>query len=60
MNKTKLKMAALVGGIILCTSNVYASLDDAKQLKIISYNVYNGMLPIIVKKISLLHLNKQI
>ena len=43
MNKTKLKMAALVGGIILCTSNVYASLDDAKQLKIISYNVYNGM-----------------
>ena len=36
-------MAALVGGIILCTSNVYASLDDAKQLKIISYNVYNGM-----------------
>ena len=43
MNKTKLKMAALVGGIILCTSNVYASLDDVKQLKIISYNVYNGM-----------------
>lgn len=43
MNKTKLKIAALLGGIILCTSSVYASLDEAKQLKIISYNVYNGM-----------------
>ncbi|PXZ07793.1 endonuclease/exonuclease/phosphatase [Gilliamella apicola] len=43
MNKTKLKIAALLGGIILCTSSAYASLDEAKQLKIISYNVYNGM-----------------
>lgn len=43
MNKTKLKITALLGGIILCTSSVYASLDEAKQLKIISYNVYNGM-----------------
>ena len=43
MNKTKLKITALLGGIILCTSSAYASLDEAKQLKIISYNVYNGM-----------------
>lgn len=43
MNKTKLKIAALLGGIILCTSSAYATLDEAKQLKIISYNVYNGM-----------------
>lgn len=43
MNKTKLKIAAMLGGIILCTSSAYASLDEAKQLKIISYNVYNGM-----------------
>lgn len=43
MNKTKLKITALLGGIIICTSSAYASLDEAKQLKIISYNVYNGM-----------------
>lgn len=43
MNKTKLKITALLGGIILCTSSAYASLNEAKQLKIISYNVYNGM-----------------
>ena len=43
MNKTKLKIVALISGIILSTSSALASLDDAKQLKIISYNVYNGM-----------------
>ncbi len=43
MNKTKLKIVALISGIILSTSSAFASLDDAKQLKIISYNVYNGM-----------------
>ena len=43
MNKTKLKIVALISGIILSTSSAVASLDDAKQLKIISYNVYNGM-----------------
>ncbi|OTQ58681.1 endonuclease/exonuclease/phosphatase family protein [Gilliamella sp. A7] len=43
MNKTKLKIVALISGIILSTSSAFASLEDAKQLKIISYNVYNGM-----------------
>lgn len=43
MNKTKLKIVALISGIILSTSSAFASLDDVKQLKIISYNVYNGM-----------------
>ncbi|TSJ91926.1 endonuclease/exonuclease/phosphatase family protein [Gilliamella apicola] len=43
MNKTKLKIVALISGIILSTSSAFASLDDAKKLKIISYNVYNGM-----------------
>lgn len=43
MNKTKLKIVALISGIILSTSSALALLDDAKQLKIISYNVYNGM-----------------
>ena len=43
MNKTNLKIVALISGIILSTSSAFASLDDAKQLKIISYNVYNGM-----------------
>ena len=43
MNITKLKIVALISGIILSTSSALASLDDAKQLKIISYNVYNGM-----------------
>ena len=43
MNKTKLKIVALISGIILSTSSALAALDDAKQLKIISYNVYNGM-----------------
>ena len=43
MNETKLKIVALISGIILSTSSALASLDDAKQLKIISYNVYNGM-----------------
>lgn len=43
MSKTKLKIAALIGGIIFSASSAYASIDDVKQLKIISYNVYNGM-----------------
>ena len=43
MSKTRLKIAALIGGIILSASSAYASIDDVKQLKIISYNVYNGM-----------------
>lgn len=43
MNKTRLKIAALIGGIIFSASSAYASIDDVKQLKIISYNVYNGM-----------------
>ncbi|MCX8662482.1 endonuclease/exonuclease/phosphatase family protein [Gilliamella sp. B2911] len=43
MSKTRLKIAALIGGIIFSASNAYASIDDVKQLKIISYNVYNGM-----------------
>lgn len=43
MSKTRLKIAALIGGIIFSASSAYASIDDAKQLKIISYNVYNGM-----------------
>ncbi|OCF98607.1 hypothetical protein A9G16_05795 [Gilliamella apicola] len=38
-----MKIVALISGIILSTSSALASLDDAKQLKIISYNVYNGM-----------------
>lgn len=43
MSKTRLKIAALIGGIIFSASSAYASIDDVKQLKIISYNVYNGM-----------------
>lgn len=43
MSKTRLKIAALIGGIIFSASTAYASIDDVKQLKIISYNVYNGM-----------------
>lgn len=43
MSKTRLKIAALIGGIIFSASCAYASIDDVKQLKIISYNVYNGM-----------------
>lgn len=43
MSKTRLKIAALIGGIIFIASSAYASIDDVKQLKIISYNVYNGM-----------------
>lgn len=43
MNKTKLKIAAVLCSILLSTSASFASLEDAKDLKIISYNVYNGM-----------------
>ena len=43
MSKTKLKLAAIIGAIILSSSTAFASLEEAKDLKIISYNVYNGM-----------------
>ncbi|MBI0094964.1 MULTISPECIES: endonuclease/exonuclease/phosphatase family protein [Gilliamella] len=43
MGKTKLKLAAIIGAVILSSSMAFASLEDAKDLKIISYNVYNGM-----------------
>lgn len=43
MNKTKLKIAAVLCSILLSTFASFASLEDAKDLKIISYNVYNGM-----------------
>ncbi|WP_294963197.1 endonuclease/exonuclease/phosphatase family protein [uncultured Gilliamella sp.] len=43
MNKTKLKIAAVLCGMLLSTSASFASVEDAKDLKIISYNVYNGM-----------------
>ncbi|OCG20843.1 MULTISPECIES: endonuclease/exonuclease/phosphatase family protein [unclassified Gilliamella] len=43
MNKSKLKFVAIVSSIILSTSTAFASLEDAKELKMISYNVYNGM-----------------
>lgn len=43
MNKTKLKIAAVLCSILLSTSASFASLENAKDLKIISYNVYNGM-----------------
>lgn len=41
-NKMKLKLLAIISSIILSTS-AFASLEEAKVLKIISYNVYNGM-----------------
>lgn len=43
MNKTKLKLVALLSGLILSTSSSFAALEDAKELKIISYNAYCGM-----------------
>jgi exodeoxyribonuclease III len=43
MNKSKLKFAAIISGIMLSTSTAFAVLDDVKQLKMISYNAYNGM-----------------
>lgn len=43
MNKTKLKLVALLSGLILSTSSSFAALEDAKDLKIISYNAYCGM-----------------
>jgi exodeoxyribonuclease III len=43
MNKSKLKFAAIISGIMLNTSAAFAALDDVKQLKMISYNAYNGM-----------------
>lgn len=43
MNKSKLKFAAIISSILLSASTAFASLDDIKELKIISYNVYNGM-----------------
>ncbi|WP_081297881.1 MULTISPECIES: endonuclease/exonuclease/phosphatase family protein [unclassified Gilliamella] len=43
MNKSKLKFAAIISGIMLSTSTAFAALDDVKQLKMISYNAYNGM-----------------
>lgn len=43
MNNTKLKIAAVLCSILLSTSASFASLENAKDLKIISYNVYNGM-----------------
>jgi exodeoxyribonuclease III len=43
MNKSKLKFVAIISGIMLSTSTAFAALDDVKQLKMISYNAYNGM-----------------
>lgn len=43
MIKRKLKLAAIISSFILSTSTVFASINDVKDLKIISYNVYNGM-----------------
>lgn len=41
-NKMKLKLLAIISSIILSAS-AFASLEETKVLKIISYNVYNGM-----------------
>ncbi|MCX8700710.1 hypothetical protein J3U11_06455 [Gilliamella sp. B2840] len=43
MINIKLKFAAIIGAIILSSSAAFASIEEAKELKIISYNVYNGM-----------------
>lgn len=43
MIKSKLKMAALIGSLIFSTSTALAAIEDVKELKMISYNVYNGM-----------------
>lgn len=43
MNKSKSKLIAFMSSIILCSSSVFASIEDVKELKMISYNVYNGM-----------------
>lgn len=43
MNKTRLGIVAIISSIILSASSAFASLDESKELKIINYNVYNGM-----------------
>lgn len=43
MNNKILKIVTIIGGLILATSSAVASIEDAKELKFISYNAYWGM-----------------